>query len=553
MTTPAPDTRPEGEPPVDERAHANRWRSLFVLALALSLVVIDGTIVAVAIPDIVQDLGLDLSDAQWVSASYAVVLAAFLLTAGSLGDRLGRRKVLAAGVVLFLAGSLVAASADSASALIGGRLIQGLGATAILPGTLSTVNATFRGKDRAAAFGIWGAVISGAAALGPLAGGWLTTSFTWPWIFLVNLPIGVLVLIGVFLWVPETKVAALRPGLDLGGLVTSALGFGAIVFALIEGQTFGWWTPTADLDLGPWTWPQTAAVSIVPVSFVVGALLLALFVVNEKRQARRGRLALLDLTLFRLPTFRWGNLTAMTVAVGEFGIIFVLPLFLVNVLALSTMGAGYVLAAMALGAFVSGASARHVAARLGAPQVVVLGLSLEVIGVLAVAWIATAGVSPWALGGVLIIYGAGLGFASAQLTSTTLSQVPPEQSGEGSAAQSTARQVGSALGTAVVGAALAAALSTTVPTALDPLDLPEAQVEQLTEATTDSAGSVISQGRELGEDSPYGATTPEVVDALSDGFADATRSSLVVAGVFLAIGLGGSLLVRRAARRDATP
>ncbi|WP_236683720.1 DHA2 family efflux MFS transporter permease subunit [Demequina flava] len=552
---PAPEPAEHGaaEPPIDDKAHANRWKSLIVLALALSLVVIDGTIVAVAIPDIVQDLGLDLSDAQWVSASYAVVLAAFLLTAGSLGDRLGRRNVLVGGVILFLIGSLVAASADSASALIGGRLVQGLGATAILPGTLSTVNATFRGKDRAAAFGIWGAVISGAAALGPLAGGWLTTSFTWPWIFLVNLPVGVIVLIGVFMFVPETKVAKLRPGMDLGGLLTSALGFGAIVFALIEGQTFGWWAPTADLGLGPWTWPATAPVSIVPVAIVIGALLLALFVVNEKRQARRGRLALLDLTLFRLPTFRWGNLTAMTVAVGEFGIIFVLPLFLVNVLALSTMGAGYVLAAMALGAFVSGASARHVAARFGAPNVVVLGLSLEVIGVLLVAWIATAGVSAWALGAVLIVYGAGLGFASAQLTSTTLSQVPPEQSGEGSAAQSTARQVGSALGTAVVGAALAAALATTVPTSLDPLDLPDAEVQQLTDATADSAGSIISQGRELGEDSPLGATTPDVVDALSDGFADATRGSLLVAAGFLAIGLGGSLLVRRAARQSPTP
>ncbi|WP_083966696.1 MFS transporter [Demequina globuliformis] len=550
--TPGPDDAAAGpaEPAVDERAHANRWRSLFVLALALSLVVIDGTIVAVAIPDIVQDLGLDLSDAQWVSASYAVVLAAFLLTAGSLGDRLGRRRVLVAGIVLFLAGSLMAASAESAGNLIAGRLVQGLGATAILPGTLSTVNATFRGKDRAAAFGIWGAVISGAAALGPLAGGWLTTSFTWPWIFLVNLPIGALVIVGTLLWVPETKVATMRPGWDLAGLITSALGFGAIVFALIEGQTFGWWTPAADLDLGPVTWPATAPVSIVPVALVLGALLLVLFVANEKRQARAQRLALLDLTLFRLPTFRWGNLTAMTVAVGEFGIIFVLPLFLVNVLALSTMGAGYVLAAMALGAFFAGASARHVAARFGAPQVVVLGLSLEVIGVLLVAWVATAGVSPWLLGAVLVVYGAGLGFASAQLTSTTLSQVPPEQSGEGSAAQSTARQVGSALGTAVVGAALAAALSTTVPQSLEPLDLPQAQVDQLTDATADSAGSVISQGRALGTDSPLGEQTPDVIEHLEDGFADATRTSLVVAAGFLAVGLGGSLLVRKAARRS---
>jgi len=550
----APHSEPPGgdaEPAVDPKAHANRWRALVVLSVALSMVVIDGTIVAVAIPDIVADLGLGLSQAQWISASYAAVLAAVLLSSGRLGDRVGRRRMLLVGVVVFLAGSLLAATSDDGGSLIVGRLAQGLGAAAILPSTLSTVNATFRGKDRAAAFGVWGAVISGAAAIGPLAGGWITTSFTWPWIFLVNVPVGVLVVIGALLWVPETRAHSFAPGLDGVGLLLSALGFGALVVGLIEGQSLGWWNPKRDVEVLGATWPSTAPVSPTPVLLAVGLLLLVLFVVWERHRARVRRSALLDLTLFRIPTFRWGNTTAMTVAVGEFGIIFVLPLFLVNVLALSTMGAGLVLAAMALGAFFSGAAARHLAAAVGAPLVVVIGLALEIAGVVAVALTVTATVSPWLLAALLVVYGVGLGLASAQLTSTTLVDVPPEESGQGSATQSTARQVGSALGTALVGTALAVLLASAVPTSLDGEGLPQQEIDQLTDATSGSAGDVISELRRTGTHGELGPKEPEVVDALASGFADATRGSLLIAGGFLLLGLASSTLVVRASRRSA--
>lgn len=527
----------------------NRWKSLIVLATALSMIVIDGTIVSVALPVIIDDLGLDLIDAQWVNASYAVVFAALLLTTGRLGDRLGRRKMLGIGVALFLVGSLLAAIAGGAGALIGARIVQGLGGALVLPATLSTVNATFRGKDRITAFAIWGAVISGMAAVGPLLGGWLTTSFTWPWIFLVNIPIGVAVLIGTFLWVPETRAHITEPGLDIVGLLLSAGGFGALVFGLIEGQTLGWWEPEKTLTFFGLTWPADAPISIIPALLALGAALLAGFIVWERRRARIGRSALLDLSLFSVATFRWGNLTAMAVAVGEFGIIFVLPLFLVNVLGLSTMGAGLVLAAMALGAFASGAMARHLAAAVGAPMVVVIGLVLEIVGVVLVAFTVSPTTSPWVLAALLVVYGVGLGLASAQLTGTTLSEVPPELSGQGSATQSTARQVGSALGTAFVGAALAVGLATSVPAAIDQVDGVSASVsEQLTTATTNSAGSVISQLRAEGTNSPAGEATPQVVDALSEGFADATRNALLAAGSFLLLGLAGSGLVVRASK-----
>ncbi|HCU78486.1 MAG TPA: MFS transporter, partial [Microbacterium sp.] len=191
-----------------------------------------------------------------------------------------------------------------------------------------------------------------------------------------------------------------------------------------------------------------------PIAFAVAVVALVLFVVWERHREKVRRSAILDLNLFRLPTFTWGNVTAAMVAVGEFAIIFVLPLYLVNALGLDVMGAGLVLAAMALGAFFSGASARHLAARFGSPGTVLIGLGLEVVGVAVLALLITGSSSGWIVAIPLVVYGLGLGLASAQLTGTVLQDVPVDVSGQGSATQSTVRQVGSALGTAFAGAAL---------------------------------------------------------------------------------------------------
>lgn len=357
-----------------------------VLAVGLALIVMDGTIVAVSLPTIIDDLHLDLTDAQWVNSLYSVVLAALLLTSGSLGDRIGRRRMFILGIVLFVAGSLWAATAGDAAALNSARVLQGVGGACILPSTLSTVNDMFRGKDRAAAFGVWGAVISGAAALGPLLGGWLTSTFTWEWIFLVNVPIGALLVVAALIAVPETTSPVKRRGYDVDGLLLSATGFGALVFAVIEGNTLGWWKPLSDLNVFGLTWSQEMPISIVPVLLAISLAVLVTFGFWERHRARVRRSALLDLNLFFTPTFSWGNVAAMMIAVGEFGLIFVLPLYLINAVGLSTMGAGYVLAAMAVGAFVSGALARHLAARLGAAGTVLVGVALEVIGVLVLAF-----------------------------------------------------------------------------------------------------------------------------------------------------------------------
>ena len=521
----AADTGPE------EVDLPHKWAALWVLALGLGMIVLDGTIVGVALPTIIASLDLDLTEAQWINSIYSVVFAALLLSSGRVGDRLGRKRLFVAGTTTFVIGSILAALSGSATPLLLARVVQGVGGAMVLPATLSTVNAVFRGKDRAAAFGVWGATMSGAAALGPLLGGWLAGSFSWEWIFWVNVPVGVAVVVATVLLVPDTKGGVTARGLDVDGFQLSALGIGAVVFAIIEGPSMGWWAPTRDATMLFWTWPASAPVSPVPVIGLLGLAAIGLFVLWERHRARVRRSALLDLSLFALPRFSWGNVTAATVAVGEFALIFALPLYLVSARGLGTMASGLVLAAMALGAFLAGAQARHLAARIGPPAVVVLGLVLEVVGIAVMALLLAPTVSVWLMTIPLVVYGLGLGLASAQLTSLVLADVPTAQSGQGSATQSTVRQVGMAIGTAVAGALLSMGLGHYLSTGT-PLD----------EATRTSAGGALQGLRAQGGQE-------DLVAELSRQFAQATQVTLLGAVVFLVLGLVGALIMLRLSRR----
>lgn len=534
--------------------HPGRWKALGVLAAGLALIVMDGTIVGVALPTMISALDLSLTNAQWVNAIYNVIFAALLLGAGRLGDRVGRKTTFAAGVALFVGGSLLAAGASGASSLIAARAVQGVGGALVLPATLSSVSSLFTGKDRAAAFGVWGAVMSGTAALGPLLGGVLTQYASWRWIFWVNLPLGLLVLLRIFAWVPQTHGKQNVRGVDVDGVLTSAIGFGLIVFGLIEATTLGWWDKKGTLTIGSWSWPERWGISPVPFAIGIGLVFVALFVRWELHRARNGRDALLDLSLFKVGTFSWGNLTAAMVAIGEFSLMFVLPLFLVNSIGLSTVRTGLVLAAMALGAFLSGASARHLAARFGAPGTVVLGLALEVIGVGLLAWVVAEQASTWFVVAALVVYGIGLGLASAQLTSTVLRDIPEELSGAGSATQSTVRQLGSAFGAAIAGSVLASAMARKIPEAMNAVAGVPGQVKDgLSQATQSSAGSVIGQLREAAPDdqmvAPLGSARDAVVDQLAAGFAQSAAWSIGFSALFLILGLLGSVMVMRQSKR----
>ena len=526
-----PQTNSHNSPTPDPR----RWAALGVLAAGLAMIVLDGTIVGVALPAIITDLHLDLTQAQWVNAIYSVVFAALLLSAGRLGDRWGRKRLFQAGVVIFLAGSLMAGLATSANPLITARFIQGIGGALILPTTLSSVNTMFRDRERAAAFGLWGAVMAGMAAIGPLLGGWLTSTFSWEWIFWVNIPIGIVIIVATAYLVPETASGVSEPGADVDGFQLSAIAFGCLVFAVIEGPTLGWWTPKADLHIFGWTYPATAPISIVPIVGGIGLIALVLFVLWERHRAKVGRSALLDLNLFRHTSFSWGNVTAGTVAIGEFSLVFVLPLFLVNAMGMSVLHAGLVLSAMAAGAFVSGAQARRLATRLSPANVVLLGLGLEVAGIVALALTIHPSISPWWSTAPLMVYGVGLGLASAQLTSLVLSQVPPAQSGQGSATQSTVRQLGAAIGSAVAGTLLSIGVASSLDTGT--------KYDELTRTT---GGAILTQLRLEHAD-------PRLITALTDGFASATRWAVLGSAAFLLLGLLGAIQVRRAARSEEDP
>ena len=522
---------------VSRTSDSRRWVGLGVLAAGLSMIILDSTIVGVSLPRVIEALSMRLADAQWVTSLYSVVFAALLLVFGRLGDRWGRRLMFVAGVVVFVGASLLAAVANSAGVLILARAIQGFGGAMVLPSTLSTVNATFRGKDRAVAFGIWGAVMAGMAAVGPLLGGWLTTSFSWRWIFLVNLPIGLAIVVMTWFFVDESKGRTPERGADVDGFLTSAIGLGFVIFGLIEGTTLGWYRPKAPFTVGSWAWGLDKPVSLAFVALVGGGVFLVLFLLWELHRQHNGRSALLHLSLFRIPTFSWGNLTATMVACGEFALLFVMPLYLVNVHGLDIMQAGFVLAAMAIGAFISGASARHLAARMGAAWAVVLGVALEVVGAGVTCVLVATQASTWFVALTMVVYGVGLGIASAQLTSLVLADVPTGQSGSGSATQSTVRQLGSALGSALAGTTLSARLGATLPAALTDAGLPAEKASALADAVTSSAGGVIA-GMAAKGPSP-------VVDAMSDQFAHAAGWSIGVAVAFLVLGLLGATQVRR--------
>ena len=540
----------------ESREAAPPWRALWVLALGLAMIVLDSSIVNVSIPSIIAAIHINLAQAQWVTALYSIVLAALLLPSGRLGDMIGRKRILQVGTVIFVLGSVFAASASSGALLLLARLVQGIGGSLVMPSTLSTVSATFRGRHRATAFGIWGAVMSSAAAIGPFLGGVFTSTIGWRWIFLVNLPLGLIVLLASAIYVPETKSSPRQAGDRLGmladwkGILFSALGSALVVFALIEGQTYGWWRPRAALDLGSLRWSASAPLSPVPVSLLLGLALLAVFALTELARARKGKMVILDVSMFAIGTFGWGNLTAAIVNAGQFAVMFILPLYLINARGLSPLGAGSILGVMALGSVVSGGLARVVSARLGAGGTVQTGLLMEIVGVALSILLMRGSVPVWPMTLTLIVYGAGLGFASAQLTSLVLSGVPVAQSGQASATQSTIRQWGTALGAAVSGSALSLALSLVLPKHLTALKGISAQMaDSLVRSVQSSAGNAIVGLRAQGTRGRLGALGPQVTNALTEGFTQGAQWAMGFAVLLLLVGLAASVLVRRAARK----
>jgi EmrB/QacA subfamily drug resistance transporter len=515
-----------------------------MLSVGVAMIIVDVTIVNVSVPVIINDLGLQATQAEWINTSYALVFAALLVTLGRLGDQRGRRAMYLLGLVVFMLASVIAGFSSNGTMLIAARLLQGVGGAMIVPSTQSILNANFRGHDRAIAFGVWGAVIGGMAALGPLLGGWFTTNLSWHWSFFINVPIGIVAMAGTVYLIRESRDEEAQAGFDLPGFLLITSGLGAFIFGLIEGNTYGWWTPKQPLEILGWSWPL-ADVSVIPFALGFGIVALVLFAWVELRRQRAGKIFLFDFDLWRYRAFRYGNLAGTIVSLGEFGLLFVLPLFLQAVLGLSAFDTGLIFVSLAAGAFVAAPVAARLANRYGPRRTVTLGMALEAIGILAVTLLLGTSVTGLQLVLPLFIYGVGVGLATAQLTSITLSDVPVERSGLASGANSTMRQVGSALGIAILGTILFVSLGNGVRTNLAAADtgLPPVAAEGIATAMESSGGQALPEIRSR----PGGEA---VAGLLDEAFVGAARLTGSVAFLFVLLGLGFSLLLPDTRPRD---
>jgi EmrB/QacA subfamily drug resistance transporter len=527
-----------------------RWIGLLFISMAISLVIIDGTIVNTIFPEIIKELSLSSTEVQWVQESYVLVFASTLLIWGSLADRVGRRRLLVIGILIFIASSVWAGSADGASSLILARIVQGFGGAMVLPTTLSLVNATFQGRERGIAFAVWGSTIGGMVAVGPVLGGWLATDFTWRWAFLINVPLGVLIVVGLALFVIESKAPGEKKSLDWIGAALSVLFFGPLVFGLIEGRVYGWWSVNEKnaFSLGGFSWPSEG-LSVIPVALTLAVVAGVLFVLWEIRRQRKDLGVLLDLNLFRIASFRNGSLAALIISMGEFGLIFAIPLWLQNVMGMTPIGAGLVLLFLAGGAFVASGIGGALSGKLPPARAVQIGVLLEIVGIVGFGLVASTDTGWVAIAPFLFIYGVGVGLATAQLTGVIMVDVPMEKTGQGSGSQSTVRQIGSALGIAVIGTMLFAGTGTSLENRLDDLGVASSIQAGVVDAVVDSAGAAIPQISDSLLTMQVDQTTADAVQSASgEAFTDGARIAAYFAAGFLVLGFLSSFRLGRSAK-----
>ncbi|MBB1158407.1 MFS transporter [Amycolatopsis dendrobii] len=431
-------------------AGPRRWWVLSALCLTLFMTVLDNTVVNVAIPSIVEQLGATTADVQWMVNAYTVAVGSLAVAAGGIGDRVGYRAMWLAGLALFAGFSVLAVTAGEPVQLIVARAGMGVGGACVVPATLAVLTRVFSERDRPRAIGIWTAVAAGGQALGPLLGGALLARFPWQAVFALNIPIAVLCLVFARTWVPEFRGPGGRP--DVAGALLSAAAMVGIGWAVIAAPGRGWTAPE------------------VPASLVLGAALLAAFV----RQEKRAREPMLDMALFRVPAFRLSVVTSLLAAFGLAGSIFLLTQHLQFDFGYSPLDAGVRTLPMAAGLLVCGSlvSAR-VGARLGAARGITAGMTLAAAGLAAIALVPLSAGYP-ALAPGLLAAGCGLGIAGPLVANALLGSVPPEQTGAASGTQGMLHETGASLGVAVLGAVSAALFTARLPGDLEAGSLAEA-------------------------------------------------------------------------------
>ena len=418
-------------------AEENRkWWTLGAVAFGLFMIMLDNTVVFVALSAIQDDLHISTSELEWVVNGYALTFAVLMLTGGKLADLLGRRLIFIVGLAIFTASSLACGLATSASILIGARVVQGVGSALMNPATLSIITATFPPRQRGTAIGIWVGVSAMALAIGPLVGGILTEQINWSWIFFINVPVGILGIIVARLVIDESRDESEEQRLDLPGLLSSGAGLFALTYALIEGNTYGWTSGR------------------ILASFAVAVAGLILFVVLEHRQ----RVPMLDLSLFRNPTFAGANTVMLLVALAMFGMFFFNSLYLQRILHYSAIETGATFLPMTVLIVLLAPVAGRSSDRIGSRWLMGVGLiclsaslvSFSLLGVDSNFWDVLPG---------LVLGGIGMSLAMTPTTAAAMGSVPVDKAGVGSAVLNSMRQVGGSLGIALMGAIVIASIN----------------------------------------------------------------------------------------------
>lgn len=498
------DSTAPGLAPFDRtsRAYHRRWWILGVLCLSLLVIIVDNSILNVAIPTLVKELGATNSQLQWMVDSYTLVFAGLLLTAGSLGDRFGRLGALQLGMAIFGLGSLASALIDTPNQLIGTRALMGIGGAFIMPATLSIITNVFPPEERGKAIGLWAAVAGVATALGPISGGFLVEHFYWGSIFLVNLPIVAVALVAGRVLIPTSKDPS-KPDLDPVGAVLSIVGLVALVYGIIQAPEDGW------------TAPRTLA------AFAVGFGVLGAFGWWESRTPS----PMLDTSFLRNPRFTAASVGIMLLFFAMFGSIFLQTQYLQFVMEYSALDAGVRLLPMALTMLVIAPNSARLTQRFGTKVVVTSGLGLAGASLALMAGLPDHDISYWGdVAWRLIVMAVGMGLTMAPATESIMGSLPRAKAGVGSAMNDTTRQVGGALGVAIVGSVMSSFYGHRVEEAFERAGAPAPAVE----AARDGLGQALEVARRIGP-----AADGLVEEAREAFVAGLHRGVLVAAGAAL--------------------
>ena len=505
------------------RPRGNPWVILLVISLGFFMTLLDLTIVNIAIPNMIAKLHASLDDVLWVINAYALVLAVLLITAGRLGDLLGQRTMFFAGVALFTVASAACGLAPSPGYLIAFRAIQGLGAAMLMPQTLAILTMVFPAERRGAAFGVWGAVAGVATIAGPTLGGLLVTAFDWRYIFFVNLPIGVVVLILTVVLIPDLRTGR-RHRFDLTGVTLASLALLGICYALVEGQKYNWGTITSFIS--------------IPLLFGVGFVLLGAFLFLQAR--RQDNEPLLPFVLFKDRNFSLMNMISAFISIGMLGIFLPFTIYLQTVLGFSALKAGLTMAPASLISMFVAPVAGRMSDRIGGKFILMTGLLLFAGGMGSIALIAQVNSTWYAFLAPQIVAGIGIGCTFAPMTTEAMRNVNPIMAGAASGVFNTTRQVGTVIGTAGVGALLQNRLAAGFTDQVGKLagHLPVSARDKLVSGFQSAAKG----GLEVGSGHSTGGLGGAI---FTHGFVEAMRPTILVPILFLFLGAISCLFIRR--------